>query len=196
MPEDFTRQDIDDYARRNTKKDSYKNRVFDGKRTTFDEYTGEKLYYSSKGQASIGSQRHFTTKTTANVDHVVPLDQIKNKYSGKVSKAQLKRIANSDHNLAVTSESLNKSKSNMSNHEYLYKQLKKGTPESITTTYNMLHKEIVASITMSADVNITRVSEKTGNILNVNKKILEKTTNKMGCITSSIVSSGSAAALM
>lgn len=197
MTEDLKRQDIDDFARRNTNEDSYKNRVFNGRRTTLDEYTGKKLYYSSKGQtATVNQTRHFTTKTTANVDHVIPIDQIKDKYKGKVSKEQLKRIANSDYNLAVTSEALNKSKSNMSNHEYLYKQLKSGKPENITTTYNMLQKEIVANATTYVDINVTKVSEKVGDILNTDKKTLSKVTTKVGTTSSSIINSGTAAAVM
>ena len=30
------RKDVDDFTRRNTREDSYKNRIFNGKRTTID----------------------------------------------------------------------------------------------------------------------------------------------------------------
>lgn len=149
---DIKRQDIDDFGKRNSNKDSYKNRYFDGKRSAIDEYTGERVFYSSKG--------HYTTKTTANIDHVIPIDQLTKRYGKDVSKAELKSIANSDYNLATTSEALNKAKSNMSNHEYLWKKLKNGDPEDFTTTYNMLHKEASSETAVFASVKTSKISTK------------------------------------
>lgn len=149
---DIKRQDIDDFGKRNSNKDSYKNRYFDGKRSAIDEYTGERVFYSSKG--------HYTTKTTANIDHVIPIDQLTKRYGKDVSKAELKSIANSDYNLATTSEALNKAKSNMSNHEYLWKKLKNGDPEDFTTTYNMLHKEASSETAVFARVKTSKISTK------------------------------------
>ena len=147
---DIKRQDIDDFGKRNSNKDSYKNRYFDGKRSAIDEYTGERVFYSSKG--------HY--KTTANIDHVIPIDQLTKRYGKDVSKAELKSIANSDYNLATTSEALNKAKSNMSNHEYLWKKLKNGDPEDFTTTYNMLHKEASSETAVFARVKTSKISTK------------------------------------
>lgn len=149
---DIKRQDIDDFGKRNSNKDSYKNRYFDGKRSAIDEYTGERVFYSSKG--------HYTTKTTSNIDHVIPIDQLTKRYGKDVSKAELKSIANSDYNLATTSEALNKAKSNMSNHEYLWKKLKNGDPEDFTTTYNMLHKEASSETAVFARVKTSKISTK------------------------------------
>lgn len=149
---DIKRQDIDDFGKRNSNKDSYKNRYFDGKRSAIDEYTGERVFYSSKG--------HYTTKTTANIDHVIPIDQLTKRYGKDVSRAELKSIANSDYNLATTSEALNKAKSNMSNHEYLWKKLKNGDPEDFTTTYNMLHKETSSETAVFASVKTSKISTK------------------------------------
>lgn len=149
---DIKRQDIDDFGKRNSNKDSYKNRYFDGKRSAIDEYTGGRVFYSSKG--------HYTTKTTANIDHVIPIDQLTKRYGKDVSKAELKSIANSDYNLATTSEALNKAKSNMSNHEYLWKKLKNGDPEDFTTTYNMLHKEASSETAVFARVKTSKISTK------------------------------------
>ena len=149
---DIKRQDIDDFGKRNSNKDSYKNRYFDGKRSAIDEYTGERVFYSSKG--------HYTTKTTANIDHVIPIDQLTKRYGKDVSRAELKSIANSDYNLATTSEALNKAKSNMSNHEYLWKKLKNCDPEDFTTTYNMLHKEASSETAVFASVKTSKISTK------------------------------------
>jgi hypothetical protein len=197
MTDDIKRQDIDDYNRRVKNKNSYKNRVFNGKRTTIDEYSGDKLFFSDKGRTALNEQnRHFTTETTANVDHVVPLNQIKNKYGGKVSKKQLKRISNSDTNLAITSEARNKAKSNMSNREYIFEQLKKGSPEDMVTTYNMLQKQIASSTSISVDVTVTHISEKAGATLSIDKNKLNEAVSKAGEVTNSAVYSGTSAALI
>ncbi len=160
----LTRKDVDDFGRRNNNKDSYKNRYFNGQRSAVDEYTGQTLYYSSKGR--------FTTKTTANIDHVVPLDQLIKRYGKDVSKAELKRIANSDYNLATTSEALNKAKSNKSNHEYLLDKIKKGDPEDVATSYNMLSKEASSEAAVFADAKTSKFSGKikklTKNTIDIN----------------------------
>ena len=42
------------------------------------------IYYSEKGKnASKNQSRHYTTNTTANVDHVEPIDQLIDKYGSK-----------------------------------------------------------------------------------------------------------------
>ena len=160
----ITRQDVDDIGRRNNNKDSYKNRYFNGQRSAIDEYTGQTLYYSAKG--------HFTTKTTANIDHVVPLDQLIKRYGKDVSKTELKRIANSDYNLATTSEALNKAKSNKSNHEYLLDKIKKGDPEDVATSYNMLSQEASSEAAVFADAKTSKFSRKikklTKNTIDIN----------------------------
>lgn len=196
MTDNIQRKDIDDYGKRNSRKNSYKNRSFAGKRTTIDEYTGEKLYYSSKGiTATFEQNRHFSTRKTANVDHIVPIDQMISKYGVDISNEQLKRITNSDYNLAITSEAINKSKSNMSNHEYLYKQFKNGESESIKTIYNMLEKEISAKTAITADVTVTKYSEKVGNLVSSNKNKLNGVTSKVANSTGSAVYSGTSTAL-
>lgn len=180
MSASIKRKDVDDFARRNTKDDSYKNRLFDGKRTTTDEYTGKKLYYSSKG--------HFSTKTTANIDHIVPIDQMIKEYSTHLSPAEIKDITNSDYNLAATAESLNKAKSNMSNHEYLYKQFTKGKYEDLLTSYNMLEKEFTANAAISTNVAVRRV----GNTFGMNKTFSAEIGNASG----NIAAAGSSTAVV
>lgn len=197
MSEQLNRKDIDDLGRRNNQKDSYKNRIFDGKRTTVDEYSGDTLYYSNKGiHSDSGKRRHFTTNKTANVDHIVPIDQMIDKYGKSVSKEQLKRITNSDYNLAITSEARNKSKKAQSNHEYLYKQLKEGKPENLTTTYNMLQKEIASNVAIRADVTTTRVTEAIGNVSKIDKKTLKSRIDKTAGTVGNAMYTGTSAALM
>lgn len=89
MSEKISREDIDDYYQRNVKKDSCKNRLFDGKWTTLDEYTGETLYYSAKGINATSDQgSHFSTAKIANVDHIVPIDQLIEKHGNSINKDQ------------------------------------------------------------------------------------------------------------
>ena len=134
----ITRSMIDDVYRRNNSNDSYKKRCFRGKKIVEDEYTGERLHYSSK--------RYFTTKTTANVDHIVPLDELKQRYGNKISLSELKRIANSDYNLAVTSENLNKAKGKLSNYEYIVNKIKNGDSIKAEQTFRMVSQQIYSEM--------------------------------------------------
>jgi len=144
------RSDVDDIGRRNNNIDSFKNRNFDGKRSTVDAYTHKKVFYSS--------QNYFTTRTTANVDHIVPIDSLINEYRGVIGRQDLKSIVNADFNLAVTSEALNKSKSNLNNHEYLLKKFKSGNPQDLETTINMLRAEGHAKV--SVKMNVAEIKAK------------------------------------
>lgn len=156
--DNITRKDIDDYAKRNSNIDSYKNRYFNGKRSAVDEYTGEKIYYSSKG--------HYTTSKTANVDHVVPLDQLIKEYGDKISKKDLKRIANADGNLAIVQEALNKSKGNSSNFEFIADGFIKGKPQNLTTSYNMVVKGASAKVGIETNVGLTKFSDNLNRVTN------------------------------
>ena len=145
----FERKEIDNIGVRYGNVDSYKNRSFGNKRTMIDEYTGKKIYYSS--------DNHFTTQRTSNIDHIVPLDKLAKRYSGEISQEQLRRIANSDYNLAVTNETLNKSKSNLNNHEFLLRQLKQGDVYDVCTSYNMLQKQVTAEANIFTDVTLSKL---------------------------------------
>lgn len=159
------RTDLDNPYKRNLSKDSYKNRHFDGKRTAKDEYSGDKVYYSSVGQDNTSGIRHYKTDKTANVDHIQPIAKIKKKYesdieSGALSKEQVKKMTNSDYNLAVTSESRNKIKNDKSNIEYLLEQAKSGNPENFNTSFNMIQKEVSSNIAMTVEAEGYKISNK------------------------------------
>ena len=164
--EKYLRSQIDDPYRRNNAPNSYKNRQFNGYRVATDQYTGEKVFYSCTGADSAkGAPRHFTTQTTSNVDHIQPIDVINKRYAGRMSAEDLKRIANSDYNLALTNEALNKAKNGSTNFQYLQEQFKKGTPENLTTTVNML------SLQVNADVHIKIEAESTIARRNIESKL-------------------------
>ena len=79
-------------------------------------------------------------------------------------------------NLVATSESLNKSKSNMSNHEYLYKQLKRGNTKDLYTSFNMLKEEISANTAIEANLGMRKI----GKVLNINDKTIFNVSDTVG----------------
>lgn len=106
---------LDNQGYRNKAENGYRIRKAQGQKVVLDEYTGEKLalpVYAEKLQLP-----------KANVDHIVPLDKIKNSYKNTafLKTSDLKKVANRDYNLALTSERLNKSKGGLTNLEYVEK---------------------------------------------------------------------------
>lgn len=134
------RKDIDHPYRRNTAPDSYRMRAFGDKASAADEYTGERVYIAIRRKDHVA---HHVTAKTAQVDHIIPIDTLiqENRDAirdGYLTKEDLREIANSDQNLAVTSHRINESKQQKSNFEYIVYKWKNGKPENITTTVNML----------------------------------------------------------
>jgi len=188
MSDELTRKDIDDVGRRKYRNGSYMNRYFNEKRTAQDEYTGKKLYYAKQGK--------YTTKTTANVDHVVPIGKLKEKYDESLTKSELKDIANSDYNLAITSERLNKSKNDQDNHEYLIRQLKDGKPENALTTYNMLKMEVQSKISQGTQVATIKTVKNISSAIELKKIDVQEVTKVSGQVTGNAAGAGASAALM
>lgn len=143
----ITRKDIDDYAKRNTEKDSYKNRGFIGKRTMKDEYTGQKIHYSQTPMETLKGN------AIANTDHITPIEKIRERYGDYLPKQDLKEIANCDANLAMTQQMLNQSKGAKTNLEYIWSEWKKGKPVNVNTTYNMLKKQSQSEVVTRLDAN-------------------------------------------
>ncbi len=96
---------------------------FGGKKTIKDDYTSKRIQ-----------------KNKSNVDHVTPIDEVDRRYSN-YSPEERKRIANTEKNLAITNEKINKSKGNLTNSEYIDRELKKGKKISVETAGNMLEKQ-------------------------------------------------------
>ena len=165
MSKEFNRRGVDNYERRNgeakdnTKQaeydvnQSYKNRRFSGKKSTTDEYTNERIFYNRKGNRSPA--------TTSNVDHVNPLKRIVTDRQGDVDAGVLthediKDAANRDYNLALTNESLNKSKGAKSNAEYLLDEALNGNVESLDTAYNMLRRQAAAEVGTNTSLGLKK----------------------------------------
>ena len=130
----------------------YKDAMFDGKKTTIDEYTGEKIYYGNKKDAI---RKHSVSKTS-DIDHIVPIDVVKRLYPD-LSPDQQRLLVNNLRNYAITNSSLNRKKGGFENHEYLLKQLLSGEPEDIKTTINMIVKEIDSHAVMGFEAAEMRI---------------------------------------
>ncbi len=149
--QDLTRQDVDDLPRRK----KYKEEKFQGKQSTVDGYTGGKVFYSPYGKGKgRGSPRAHPTSTASNIDHIIPIDELIDRYGDWVPADVLKRIANSDYNLVVTNEELNKSKGGKSNIEFLLDELKKKEPEEAATALRMIATHLTGETHVTKDVTI------------------------------------------
>lgn len=105
------------------KRKKYKDEYFNGKKTATDEYTGKRI-----------------NRNNADVDHITPLDKVEKRYPG-LSKEQHKQLANDKSNLAITNSSDNRSKQNLSNDEFLYRESQYGKRRDINTEINMYDKQ-------------------------------------------------------
>ncbi|MGE4284708.1 MAG: hypothetical protein AB7G87_13520 [Clostridia bacterium] len=149
---EIERSDIDNYWRRNSSKDSFKNRKFDRKRTIKDEYTGKKIHYSQTEKGTLKG------KDVANTDHVTPIEVIKQRYGDSLPAEDLNEMTNADANLAMTNQQLNQSKGQLTNGEYLLKQWKEGKPVNATTTYNMLKVQVQSEVAIFTDANGRKIA--------------------------------------
>lgn len=190
-----TRAQIDSPYQRNIGRNSYKNRYFDGKRSVKDEYTGKPIYYSDRGQsAGKDAGRHYTTATTANTDHIQPVDVLIQRYGGEISAEDLRRIANSDYNLAMTNEQLNKAKGNQTNIQYLHSQLQHGTPENLTTSANMIAAQISADVHVGIDVGATKIRNAVD--AHISSDAIQQTSRMVGEKTVSAAHAGASTAMI
>ena len=73
---------------------------------SYDEYTGKK----------------FGTDSKADLDHVVPIEKIYSDRGRILAGVDTKDLANSKENLKITNSSLNRSKNNLTNEEFIEKR--------------------------------------------------------------------------
>lgn len=194
---EISRNDLDDIGKRNTNKDSYRSRQFNGQSTMRDEYTGKTIYISSKLPDSASSYGRRSTDVTANTDHVVPINKIREQYGwmvekGVLTKEDLKKITNSDYNLAETSEKLNKAKGGIDNHKYLIKKLKEGSPEDFNTTFTMLQREVASKTAMGYNTTSVILNNSINKKVKINKNAMDEIANK----NANSISAGTESAFM
>ncbi|WP_010098514.1 DNA repair ATPase [Ornithinibacillus scapharcae] len=120
--------DRDTYEDKGKMKDYKLGKLKDGSKLVDDEYTGEKnkLYVFRDDPDKRRNDSRYDYQ--AEPDHIVPLENIHRDFKGNygLTDEDIKRIANADYNLAVTSGKLNGSKLHDSNSEFIEKQEKKG----------------------------------------------------------------------
>ena len=119
-----------------------------------DEYTGDKNIYKTRSDPDKrrNDEKH---QYQAEPDHIVPLERLHAKFAGNyaLTDDDIRRIANDDDNLAITKATLNKSKGNMTNSEYVANH---GDKLSEETKRRMLSKEqdAVSSIEYKANEEV------------------------------------------
>ena len=178
-------RETDDIAKRK----KYRSERFAGKKSTKDEYTGERIFSGNKKDAL---RKHPTSKTTDD-DHITPLKVIDQRFSN-LSSEQKKELANRTYNLALTNSKLNRSKGGMENHEYLLKQIKKGESENLQTTARMLSKEVGSRTLLRADATKMSVDNAVRDSKNVVESAVKNTKDiavvKEAGVTKDVISNG------
>lgn len=177
---------IDDPYHRINAKNSYKNQVFDGKKTTKDAYTGKDIYY---GNASEAKRVHGIDRT-ADVDHITPIAKVKKRYGDLPVEQQRKLANNPNYNYAMTNSKLNRhGKNALENHVYLKKQLDsnidaikegnyddalEGTKDLFNKTPRMLSAEAKSRVGMAIEGNYYRVKNSVENVQKKASDVIKK----------------------
>lgn len=158
----------DNYEDKDAMNNYKKERVI-GEKTLVDEYTGKKNLYLEKNNPNL-NYNDETHRKQAQPDHIVPLKQIHEQFKGNyaLDDADIKKIANSDSNLAVTSAGINQVKLHKTNEEYIQYMKDKGNPVDIATKKNMLklQKEAEKAINNEANKAILNNLMRKGNVPN------------------------------
>lgn len=105
MSRKFLRNELDDIGKRKL----YESRVLNGRTTTIDAYTGNKIYKNNR----------YTPHRRLNTDHVIPIKQGYSLYGDYLTVKELREILAQDYNLAITNERLNKAKGCKSNLKFI-----------------------------------------------------------------------------
>ncbi len=171
-------RELDDVYKRISGQNSYKNKVFDGKKSTTDDYTGKRIFYGNKADA----QRKHRFDKVADVDHVTPIAKVKQRYGDLTIEQQRKLANNESSNYAITNARLNRNEKNaLENHEYLAEKAKngmdllragnlKGAGSELTELGNqasqMLGKEVKSRAVMAVEGNAMRAENALSDIKN------------------------------
>lgn len=202
-----TKQDFDEYAK--NERPAYSRELYEDKKAlntyreeafknnggtinAVDEYTGEKNIY--KEQAHPDARRNiqdYKHRNQANVDHIVPLKQIHEKFKGNyaLSDEDIKNIANKDYNFALTAAHINNGtgavgqgfKGDKTNKEFVDDQNRReqaGLPNqglSDETKARLLETEKEATHEINRNANVAIGKNITGTGTGDTKMIWEKT---------------------
>lgn len=154
---DYNREDIDD----STARRKYLQKKLIGEKTQIDEYSGDKLYDKQKDPNKSFNDPHH--KRHAQVDHIVPLERVHQKFKGNyaLTDADIKKIANGEYNYAITAAKINTNtkdetgKLSLSNEEFVEMKKREGNPINQTTAETMIAKQKQAEKDINKAANTT-----------------------------------------
>lgn len=150
--QEYVRSNLEDPSAMN----DYKEKQRHGEKKIKDEYTGKDNLYVSQNNMP-DNYNDETHRKQAQPDHIVPLKQLHEQYKHNyaLDDSDLKRIANSESNLAITSAEINQVKRDMTNKQYIEWMDEHGKPLDENTKKIMLQKQKEATKSIESDVNKT-----------------------------------------
>lgn len=150
--QEYIRSNLEDSSAMN----DYKEKQRHGEKKVKDEYTEKDNLYVSQNNMP-DNYNDETHRKQAQPDHIVPLKQLHEQYKHNyaLDDSDLKRIANSESNLAITSAEINQVKRDMTNKQYIEWMDEHGKPLDENTKKIMLQKQKEATKSIESDVNKT-----------------------------------------
>ena len=150
--QEYIRSNLEDSSAMN----DYKEKQRHGEKKIKDEYTEKDNLYVSQNNMPDNYNDEIHRKQ-AQPDHIVPLKQLHEQYKHNyaLDDSDLKRIANSESNLAITSAEINQVKRDMTNKQYIEWMDEHGKPLDENTKKIMLQKQKEATKSIESDVNKT-----------------------------------------
>ena len=150
--QEYIRSNLEDSSAMN----DYKEKQRHGEKKIKDEYTEKDNLYVSQNNMP-DNYNDETHRKQAQPDHIVPLKQLHEQYKHNyaLDDSDLKRIANSESNLAITSAEINQVKRDMTNKQYIEWMDEHGKPLDENTKKIMLQKQKEATKAIESDVNKT-----------------------------------------
>lgn len=150
--QEYVRSNLEDSSAMN----DYKEKQRHGEKKIKDEYMGKDNLYVSQNNMP-DNYNDETHRKQAQPDHIVPLKQLHEQYKHNyaLDDSDLKRIANSESNLAITSAEINQVKRDMTNKQYMEWMDEHGKPLDENTKKIMLQKQKEATKSIESDVNKT-----------------------------------------
>lgn len=150
--QEYVRSNLEDSSAMN----DYKEKQRHGEKKIKDEYMGKDNLYVSQNNMP-DNYNDETHRKQAQPDHIVPLKQLHEQYKHNyaLDDSDLKRIANSESNLAITSAEINQVKRDMTNKQYIEWMDEHGKPLDENTKKIMLQKQKEAIKSIESDVNKT-----------------------------------------
>lgn len=150
--QEYIRSNLEDSSAMN----DYKEKQRHGEKKIKDEYTEKDNLYVSQNNMP-DNYNDETHRKQAQPDHIVTLKQLHEQYKHNyaLDDSDLKRIANSESNLAITSAEINQVKRDMTNKQYIEWMDEHGKPLDENTKKIMLQKQKEATKSIESDVNKT-----------------------------------------